>query len=556
MTRQIRRHLRSRADGTEDAGFAMMSVLLAMLILTMLGSVLVANGLSALPQARHKQDFDAALAAAEAGVDDFVDRLNQNYDYAAQSAASPGFDGNTAYGAFVPIAAGSGSSFRYGVDAAALATTGAVTLSVTGRTGKVTRNIKVELRPYGFLDALSQTDYNIVDPSLFPIINGSVLDTNAECAVHAYDVNPVTGGRGPSSRCNGILHYGITGNVLDGPMQSNDDFYLYGTPTFNDTVDSGDPDPTRAPYWLDRAGGSDAPVFKKGAPRGQRVVSLPPNSKSLLTKVAVGQPGTGCLYTGPTSIRVSGSRMTVVSPGSLSTNPGCVGSNLSLPANGTIYVQDIPGSGDPNYSASCPITVDWSGDDCRKGDAFVDGTLGGQLTIAADNNIIITGNLTYDSFTATPRRALGLIATNSVLVNHPVSNTACASLPTRDGYCNVTGTVAFSAGVSYSVPLVNPTINASMLSLQHSFSVLNFDKGPSNGLGDVRLKGTVAGRFMDTEGMFGGSGLLSGYNVDYAYDDRLRNGGLVPPNFLDPERTFWHRVGFVDCRNSSSTSTC
>ena len=554
MTRLIRRRL-GRGD---DSGFAMMSVLLAALILTMLGTVLLANGMAALPQARHKQDFDAALAAAEAGVDDFVDRLNQNYDYADQSAANPGFDGNSAFSNFVPIAASSTSSFRYSVNTSARATTGVVTLSVTGRTGKVTRNLKVGLRPYGFLDALSQTDYNLVDPALFPLIGGSVTETTRQCVFHAYDANPVTGGRGPASGCGGMLNYWITGNVLDGPMQSNDDYYLYGTPRFNDTVDSGDPTPSRAPYWVNPFGGSTTPNFAGGAPRGQRLVTLPPNSRSMLSKVTVGGTGTGCLYTGPTSIRINGTTMSVVSPATRWTNPGCVGSNLALPANRTIYVQDIPGSGDVNYSDTCPITVGWSGDDCRKGDAFVDGTLADQLTIAADNNIVITGNLTYDSFTATsPRRALGLIATNSVVINHPVSNTACASLPTDSaGWCNVTGSVNFSTGVDYTVPLVNPTVNASILSLQHSFAVLNFNRGPAAGLGDVRLKGTVAGRFMDIEGTFGGSGLLNGYNVDYAYDDRLRNGGLVPPNFLDPERTFWHRVSFVDCRNATTASSC
>lgn len=548
----MRARLHSRLQQPGDAGFAMLTVLLAMVILTLLGSVLIANGIASLPQARHEQDFNAAIGAAEAGVDDYIARLNQNYNY----ATSP--DSNAAFTGFVPVSTGSPSSFTYAVDTSQLSATGGITLTVTGKTGKVTRSVKVGLRPYGFLDALSQTDYNLVDPALFPLPNMSVAQTTSLCKYHAWDVGPGPNGHGPSTSCNGLLNYWVTGNVLAGPMQSNDDFYLCGTPKFMDTVDSGDPLATNQPYWGDRAGCSDAPQFSNGTPRGQHSITLPPSSASLKTKVTPGVSGTGCLYTGPTAITVTGSTMSVVSPDTRVTNANCLGTGVPLPVNRTIYVQDIPGSGDPN-SGGCLITVSWSGDDCSKGDAFVKGTLSDQLTIAADNNVIITGNLTYDSFTATnPPRALGLIATNSVVINHPVTQTGCAS-GTADGanWCNVTGTVSFGSGPSYTVPLANPTVNASILSLQHSFAVLNFSQGKATGLGSVILNGSVAGRFMDIEGTFAGNGsLTAGYNVDYTYDARLRNGGLVPPNFLDPSATFWHRVSFTECASGAVVRSC
>ena len=548
MTRVLCRRLANR----DDSGFAMLTVLLAMVILTLLGSVLLANGLSALPLARHQQDFNAALGAAEAGVDDYIARLNQNYNY----ATSP--DSNTAFTNFVPVAAGSPSSYTYAVDTSQLAVSGGITLSVTGRTGKVTRTVRVGLRPYGFLDALSQTDYNLVDPNLLPVL-GDVQKTMDGCRWRAWEPGPGPGGLGPASGCKGLYNYWVTGNVLDGPMQSNDDYYLNGTPRFNDTVDSGDPSAARAPYWQDPANGAgDAPVFAAGPPNGQHFITLPPSGKSLQSKTTPGAAGTGCLYTGPTAITITGATMTVLSPDTKLTNVNCVGTNVPLPVNRTIYVQDIPGVGDPNYGP-CMITVNWSGDACGQGDAFVRGNLTDELTVVADNNIILTGNVTYDSFTATgPRRVLGLIATNSVLVNHPVTQTGCAG-GTADsaGWCNVTGTVAFGSD-NYAVPLTNPTINAAMLSLQHSFSVLNFDKGLTTGLGAVRLKGSVAGKFMDTEGTFDSSTglLIHGYDVDYGYDKRLRNGGLVPPNFLDPAATFWHRISFTDCTSGATLRSC
>ena len=62
---------------------------------------------------------------------------------------------------------------------------------------------------------------------------------------------------------------------------------------------------------------------------------------------------TGCLYTGPTRIelRCSSGRMNVTSPFTISpAYASCVGANVALPANGVIYVQNVPST----QSASCP----------------------------------------------------------------------------------------------------------------------------------------------------------------------------------------------------------
>jgi hypothetical protein len=361
----------------------MLTVLLVLLIMSTIGSAVLAQAITGLPQVRHEQDFSAALAAAEAGVDDFTDRLDQNYNYATSAS-----DGNLALTSYVAVGPGSTSSYTYRVVANTLCSgTPNVCVTVTGSVGKVKRSITVGFQPHGFLDALDMSDYNLVDPTLVQANGWSVAQTTSECVYHAYDHNTTTGGTGPASGCGSLLNYWVTGNTFNGPLESNDDFYICGSPVFNSTVTSGDAGTAHPNYWLDPAGcGGDNPHFNGGTPVGNQRITLPPSISTIQQYAATGT-STGCLYTGPTSITLSGTTMTVVSPdttGANAANSGCLGTGVALPADGTIYVQDIPGTG------TCSVTVSWSGDACNLGDAFVQGTTTGKLTIAASNNIIIT----------------------------------------------------------------------------------------------------------------------------------------------------------------------
>lgn len=571
--------VRARLRG--DDGIAMLTVLLFMLVFSMFGTTLLYVALNSIPSSRHEQSFQAAVSAAEAGVDDYLIRLDQDYNYATNPS-----DGNAALTSdpskCVPLGGGGNGCYEYSVDTSQQGSTGTIYLNSTGIVGKVSRTIRVGLRPFGFLDALSTSNYNLVDPVLQPVVNtdgsqngaanGDPQATTDYCVYWAYQKNVKTGGVGPAPQCSGIVNYWVTGNKFDGPMQSNDEYYICGTPEFDDRVSSGDPSTTGLHWKNPYAGGycgTDAPKFAFGTIQSNSFVELPPATKSLQATVTVNTSHSGCLYTGPTSIQLNGATMTVVSPDTLSTNANCVGPNVPLPENGTIYVQDIPAAtSDPNYGP-CKVSPAWTGDDCHSGDAFVQGTLAGQLTIATDNNIIITGSVKYDSFTATaPRRVLGLIATNTVEVNHTTlasSDARCngyktyANPGTGSTRCNQYGSLDFGAGnVSYTVPVVNPEIDAAILSLNHSFSVMDFTDGPgpANGgdLGSVNLHGVVAGKFMDIEGSFTGSGQVTGYGVNYTYDRRLENGGLTPPNFLDPTRSFWHRTSFAECPSQGSSN--
>jgi Tfp pilus assembly protein PilX len=538
----IRQRIRRAHAG--DEGFAMLTVLLVLLIMSTIGSAVLAQAITGLPQVRHEQNFSAALAAAEAGVDDFTDRLDQNYNYATSAS-----DGNLALTSYVAVGPGSTSSYTYRVVASSLCSGSPnVCVTVTGKVGTVKRSITVGLQPHGFLDALDMSNFNLLDPLLQQSNGWSASQTALECDYWAYQPNTYAGGTGPASGCGSNVNYWVSGNVFNGPLESNDDFYICGSPVFNGTVTSGDPTSTHPTnYWLDHFScpGGDHPQFNAGVPVGNKYVSLPP-SDAAIKQYALTTTSTGCLFTGPTSIQLSGTTMTVVSPDSKNTNAGCLGTN-PLPADGTIYVQSIPGSPDPN-SGSCQISPSWDTDACNLGDAFVGGITTGQLTIAAENNVIITSSVGSD---LVGNHVLGLIANNFVEINHPTySQNTSNSTVCWSNTCNTHGTEAFGSA-TFTVPVVNPTVNAAILAVSHSFGVMNFSQGSIGELGNINLHGSLTGEFMDIEGEFDGGGQESGYGVNYNYDSRLQNGKLLPPNFLSPTSTFYHRVSYAEVPNPS-----
>ena len=207
--------------------------------------------------------------------------------------------------------------------------------------------------------------------------------------------------------------------------------------------------------------------------------------------------------------------MDVVSALTKVTNSGCgPGTNLSLPANGVIYVQTVPSSSsDPNYGAC-------SGAGCN-GDANVSGTLAGQLTIAAQNDIIIKDNLLYHVYPG-GTDVLGLIANNNVAIYHPVNG----------------------SGVNQAGSLTDPTVDAAILALNHSFFVQNWTKGAP--LGNLTINGVITQEYRGAVGTFSGSPpvIQTGYNKNYTYDTRLKY--LSPPYFLSPTQSAWQRISYSE----------
>ncbi len=542
------RRFRTRPNGTHDeSGLAMIIAITVVMLMTVIPLALVQGAITQLPLSRHDQDHESALAASEAGVDDYLNRLAQNSNYWTYSATNPPTPANPAFTSWVAVSGPNSNSecFRYRADSSSTPSTGIVYLTSSGKrltnpslgcsTAGVVRTVSLGLRRQGFLDYLWLTDYEMTDP----VLSGA---NATACTFHAWEWNSAYNKYGPSDTNNCSVVFWSTLSVLNGPVHTNDGLYLCGNPVFNGNTDTyynsatsnnvtrsksfGGPGPLsrNSSAVLNPLGCSNSPTFagRTGDPQSGSILAFPPANTSIRSQADGVQGGTGCLYTGPTTITLlSTGKMTVVSAKTRSTNSGCgPGTNLSLPANGVVYVQNVPSGTDPNHS-SC------SGSSCN-GDVNISGTLNGQLTVAAQDDINITDDLTYHQYPA-GNDVLGLVADNDVAVVH-----------------------ANGADVTDDL-----TIDAAIMSLNHSFYVQNWGSGGNTacsgahpcaiaGVHSLNVNGVITQKFRGPVGTFnsGNGTLATGYNKNYAYDTRLKY--LSPPYFLSPTQSAWQRISYAE----------
>ncbi|MEZ5189581.1 MAG: hypothetical protein R2717_00950 [Schumannella sp.] len=142
---------------------------------------------------------------------------------------------------------------------------------------------------------------------------------------------------------------------------------------------------------------------------------------------------------------------------------------------------------------------------CKAGDVYVEGKLGGQVTIAAENYIYVTGDLVYND-KATD--ILGLVGQNAVFVWNPVR---------------------YYYGDFYKLDSDDDReIDAAILSVGHTFQVQNYNRVER---GTLTVFGAIAQKFRGTVG----TTAPAGYTKDYQYDSRYRF--TAPPKFLTPVST-------------------
>lgn len=202
-------------------------------------------------------------------------------------------------------------------------------------------------------------------------------------------------------------------------------------------------------------------------------------------------------------------------------NQNCVGTGRAVPSNGVLYVQQAdtcPSPGGPSGNAlRYPVSGDVTPYGCTAGDAFVSGTYQGQITVVADNNIVVTGDLRARDRSGTD--ILGLRANQFVEVYHPVRS---------DG-----SNVLAAAG---------RTIDAAILSNQHSFRVQNHCAGAP--LGTLNVAGSIAQLFRGPVGCTDSNDQRHGFLKNYNYDDRF--GYLSPPYFFDPGDVPWEVRSYAE----------
>jgi hypothetical protein len=543
---------------------ALITVLLALTALLALSATAVAYGVGSQSLSRRDQNWNASLAAAEAGVDDFVFRLNENSNYFLFNAANPPPDGNDAFTQYVPVPGGNTiSEFRYSTNTSKLAVDGTILISSTGRVGTTRRTVQSTLRRRTFLDYLYYTDYETLDPAMYtgPLFTGdgtyTPVQATTNCTRYAY----ASPGRG--SGCVEINF--ITADQVNGPLHSNDSFLVCGQPHFNGNTSTSWNKSTQPRYRTNSGCSGNNPVFANpGDPRYLPNLAMPPSNSAIKAETGAGKGG--CLFTGPTIITLnSAGTMTTTSPFSKQVNGGCVKNGTgALPENGVVYVQSVPSATtDPNYTAGCPysspahplptmiVTNDANSYGCRDGDVFVQGQLKGQLTIASANNVVVTGNLTYNGGTS-GTSLLGLVANNFVFIRHPQQLQTTTYNPPRqennpppscgspwEKQQNIQNTqdkwVQRICSRNLTGAQSNPTVNAAILAVNHSFTVPYWNRG--NALGTLTVSGAIAQRFRGPVGTNSGGTVVTGYAKNYVYDQRLKY--LSPPKFLDPVASAW-----------------
>ena len=478
-----------------------------------------------------------AYAAASAGAQAYLFDLNQNPNYwgtcandTAGSTPVPGSSDGEAY-SYTPIYANGNTTCTSNViNSLVDNSTGTIRLVFTGSAGTrpvVTRSIVVSFRMNSPLDFLWYTNYEAFD---------STISGLSYCNVYYR----VTGGR--NTNCN--ISW-VSGDVINGPMYTNDQ-YLIGSgqsPTFGrnagDKIESSEP---KAGAGNICAGGScGSAVIKGTAVPGAPTVSTPSDNSELLTDAQ----NYGNVYYGTTTIVLQGTTAKVQTCTTSATTSCSAQTTINIAQQPIIYVNNATGCSPAGYTpfgASYPKNAtNFYG--CA-GDVYVSGNYTTPLTIAAQNNIIVNGNITTNTDAngnPTGTATLGLVANEFVRVMHGITGTDPGL-----GTCSATNNPTYT--------LTNPVIDAAILALNHSFIVDNFNCGATPGVGSAKGTLTVAGAIaQDYRGAVGTGTASTGYLKNYSYDDRLAN--ILPPYLFDISNSGWHVSRETLCTPGSTNTT-
>jgi hypothetical protein len=460
-----------------------------------------------------------AYYAAQAGIDDYTFHLNRDINYwtyctsgAAASNKALNQEGSTANKVAVP----GSSEEEYAIQLLSASTSpekkcnatkpestmieagseagGTFRIESTGYSGNQKRTIVATYANAGFLNYIYYTKYETADPNTY---------TPAKPQCEAFrSARP--------SECENINFFEV--DEIKGPLHTEDTAQVCGEPTFG--RNSQDLIEFKG-WWVGNSTCSNNGLNVKGTLVPQKNVTTlePPPSNSSLSTIA------GKTYTGKTTIVLTGETMTV-------TNNGTTTSGVAYPSNGVIYVANSS-CGVTTYTPYNPSYTADSG--C--GNVYVKGNYTKSLTIAAENDVVINGNVTTPTEEEEGQQVpstgavLGLIANNFVRIYHPLSGTR----GNEHGECG-------SSTNKTNEDLTNPTIYAALLAVKHSVIVDNFDCGAE--LGSLTIYGAIAQIFRGFVSVGGSGGSIAhGYAKNYNYDDRFQVES--PPSFLNPVKAPW-----------------
>ena len=389
--------------------------------------------------------------------------------------------------------------------------------------------IVATFKPASFLDYVYFTQLETSDPVTY----GEKLEKAAEkqCG------KTIRGGRYTAEIESGQGYCDVisfkTGDFINGPMHTNDAFAICGSPKLGgsaaDPIEVSGPPPgwfsaSEIPHSGSSCSGSSKNF--QGTLTANSAVLTPPPTNEELNAVA------GAKYKGQVRICLSGKSMTVMTYSEKNSckSPSGVQYSGSIPVNGVVYVES--GTSCSKKETPFSTTYEITSLNAECGNAYVEGTYTGQLTIATYNDIIITGSLCLESCKATlpfkGEGVLGLVANNFIRVYHPKAYRIEVEKNNRGEVIKETKVYECKNG---SGVIENPIVDAAVLAIAHSFIVDNYSCGSE--LGTLTVNGAIAQKYRGVVGTTGGNGYLKSYN----YDSRLKY--IEPPSFIAPEKTAW-----------------
>lgn len=541
MNRATRRRL-----AQAEHGFTMIFAVMVLFIATLLvaGAFAAVEGDVKLTHTTTAQD--KAYAAAQAALQVYLYNLNSNSSYwekceHPENIALPGTsDARYSYetlpsayaekkAATEKAVAKCEASKSVSIIESSNSATGTFRVKATGEAKNGTssyekRTIVATFYHPGFLNYVFLSVYEVEDPS--------TTGANQEKCEKFYPSRN-------TSECPGIPF--VPSDELNGPFHTDDSVELCGATTFG-REGSKDAIEVKGEFYKDPElfGCSSAPKINGEEITGSQVSELrPPSTNFELLEASPTK------FSGRTVIELEGSQMKVVN----SEYPA--GTKIAFPTSGVVYVENAK-------VGTCPKYTPFAGNETYEndgpcGDVYIKGTYNKSLTIGAQNDVIIAGNLTEETVagaSAQPKGAatLGLIANEFVRVFHPVKcSFSCKderNAGATTGTCNYTdqaakegppgtwGLSAYPANSGWGA-LKNPVIDAAILSTKHSWIVDHFLCGSN--LGILHVWGAIAqfwrGRVCCATTLEPGTGYLKEYN----YDERLKT--QQPPSFLSPTST-------------------
>lgn len=490
------RHGLLRRLKNDDSGVALVMVVGATMVVATLLLVGLAYAVNSTKYARYDQDYTAAMAAAQSGVDDFISRLNRDDNYGQtvdclhnDAMVTPAACGQP-YG-WAPVIPGNtapdAAMFHYSADATTSWTNGTIMVTSTGRVNNVYRTIEVAVGKGGSTDYVYYTDFEDGDPD-----NTNLYPSGAPSRACGRDGASLASyfwqGR---SGCAEIM-FGQN-DVLDGKVFTNDSILSIGG-RFLQSVESANTGcnsvvPGNVSTWSNclRPGSS---FVQTGSSATFQVAPAYHQLLRLADSSAVFSTYPGCHYYGATRIifnsngtmtvwskdsDFSGAVTSIAPPTGAAPNCGSGtalastgGATVDVPSGMVVYVEKAPTSGPGavlprqlyaneiggptgselplgTYTGAAPTnssstyTFDANMADPRKyageGNLYVQGVVNGRVTLATAQSIVVTGDLVLKNG-PDGSDLLGLVATNSVEVMHPWMEYVTAYRSHRHYYWN------------------------------------------------------------------------------------------------------------------------